>query len=70
MRRAAIVLALFATVASSGCWRPYYGQTYAPPVYQQAPVYQQQPAPVYQQAPVVQQGCAPVSCQQVCTPCY
>jgi hypothetical protein len=61
MKRAAIVLGILVTAAGCGCWRPYYGQTYAPPAYQQAPVYQQ-PAMI-QQAPVVQQGCAPVVCQ-------
>ncbi|HEV3138406.1 MAG TPA: hypothetical protein VGZ26_10895 [Pirellulales bacterium] len=68
MKWAAIILALCITAGSSGCWRPYYGQT-APPVYQQAPAFQQ--APVYQQAPgVVQQGCQPVVCPPACTPCY
>ena len=73
MKWAALSLAMLATAASSGCWRPYYGQQYAAPVYPQAPVMQpapayQQAAPVYQQAPVMQ-GCAP-ACQPACTPCY
>jgi hypothetical protein len=72
MKWAAISLALCVTAASTGCWRPYYGHTYAPPAYQQAPVYQQPPVyqqqPVYQQAPVmqqpqvIQQGCPQVVC--------
>ncbi len=52
MKWATISLALFVTATGSGCWRPYYGQTYAQPAYPQAPAYQQlpafQPTPVYQ----------------------
>ena len=83
MKRSALSLALFAALASTGCWRPYYGPTYAQPAYPQAPAYQptpivqaapvMQPAPVYQQPvyqqPVVQAG-ACVPCPQTCTPCY
>ena len=79
MKWSAISLALCVTVASSGCWRPYYGQTYATPAYPQPPIVNSTPAvqtvpivqqaPVYQQQPVVyqqpmyQQNCQPVVCQ-------
>lgn len=58
MNRAALLIGLTAITTASGCWRPYYGHTYAPPAYSQAPAYQQ-PAPVVQAAPVYQQP-APV----------
>jgi hypothetical protein len=73
MKRAAIGFALCVTAAVSGCWRPYYGQTYAQPAYPQTPVYTQpapvysQPAPVFQPPPQVvgQPCCQPNPC---CTP--
>lgn len=74
MKQAAVFLGLLATVAGSGCWRPYYGQMYAQPALPQAPVYQapvvQQASPVYQQPQMIQQPCQPVICQPnpCCTP--
>jgi hypothetical protein len=72
MKRPAIFFALCVTAAACGCWRPYYGQTYAQPAYPAAPVYSQpapvysQPAPVYQAPQVIQQPyCQPNPC---CTP--
>jgi hypothetical protein len=86
IHRGTVLVAVLAILSTSGCWRPYYGHTYAPPAYSQppaqapieqaAPVYQQ-PAPVYQQpapdypAPVYQQHqCQPVVCPPLCPPCY
>jgi hypothetical protein len=83
MKRAALLIGVTMILTATGCWRPYYGHTYAPPAYSQAPAYQQppvvqaapvyqQPAPVYQQAAPVyqQQQCQPVVCPPVCQPCY
>lgn len=76
MKWATISLGLLVAATASGCWRPYYGQTYATPAYPQAPAYQQAPAfaqqaPVYSQAPVMQPtpvySQAPVM-QQGCAP--
>jgi hypothetical protein len=67
MRRAAICFVLLATLASVGCWRPYYKNRYAQPAYPQAPAYtpapqaysQPQPIqsqPAFQPAPIVTQA--------------
>jgi hypothetical protein len=67
MKWSHLSLAVIAALASTGCWRPYYGHTYAQPAYPQAPPYQAAPvvqqAPVMQPAPIVQQ--APVYQQPV-----
>lgn len=73
MKRTGLLLMLAATACGCNCWRPYYGQTYAPPAYQQAPLYQQPQVyqqPVMQQAPVMQPNCCPPVSYQQCVPCY
>ncbi|MEX0677002.1 MAG: hypothetical protein WD063_08000 [Pirellulales bacterium] len=83
MKWLAISLGLLAVLATSGCWRPYYGGRFGQPAYAQ-PAYAQpgyaQPGyaqPTYSQ-PVVQQGVAVEAQPQViqaapagqpCQPC-